>query len=223
MDGYGLVLGGGGARGSYEIGVWKALKELGIPIIGVAGTSVGALNGAIIVQNEYEKAFELWTNATIETIVNVSDEVATLREESKAKEIVALLKEMIQSRGLDITPLKDLLLNVIDEEKIRKSHKEFGIVTFSMTDFKPVKVFKEDIPKGQIVDYLLASASLPAFQPLEIDGKRFIDGAFYDNMPISLLQDKGIKNVITVDVSGLGLIRKVKEEDLNIISIKNSE
>ena len=57
MDGYGLVLGGGGARGSYEIGVWKALKELGIPIIGVAGTSVGALNGAIIVQNEYEKAF----------------------------------------------------------------------------------------------------------------------------------------------------------------------
>ena len=45
---YGLVLDGGGARGAYQIGAWKALKEAGVKISAVAGTSVGALNGALI-------------------------------------------------------------------------------------------------------------------------------------------------------------------------------
>ncbi|HMM69555.1 MAG TPA: patatin-like phospholipase family protein, partial [Gudongella oleilytica] len=51
---YGLVLEGGGAKGSYHVGVYKALLEEGIPIGGVAGTSIGALNGAMIVQGDFE-------------------------------------------------------------------------------------------------------------------------------------------------------------------------
>ena len=57
---FGLVLEGGGAKGAYQIGAWKALKELGIDIKGVAGTSVDALNGAMIVQDDFEKAYEVW-------------------------------------------------------------------------------------------------------------------------------------------------------------------
>ena len=53
---YGLVLDGGGARGAYQIGAWKALKEAGIKIAAVAGTSVGALNGALICMDDLEKA-----------------------------------------------------------------------------------------------------------------------------------------------------------------------
>ena len=49
---YGLVLEGGGARGSYQIGVYKALLEMNIPIKAVTGTSVGALNGALIAQGK---------------------------------------------------------------------------------------------------------------------------------------------------------------------------
>ena len=45
---YSLVLEGGGAKGAYQIGAWKALKEAGVKINAVAGTSVGALNGALI-------------------------------------------------------------------------------------------------------------------------------------------------------------------------------
>lgn len=44
---YGLVLEGGGAKGAYQIGVWKALMEYGIKIKAIAGVSVGALNGAL--------------------------------------------------------------------------------------------------------------------------------------------------------------------------------
>lgn len=69
MNGYGLVLAGGGAKGSYEIGVWKALKELNVPISMVAGASVGALNGAIIVQDDYDTACKLWTNLSMDTVI----------------------------------------------------------------------------------------------------------------------------------------------------------
>ena len=55
-----LVLGGGGARGAYEIGVWQALRELGIRIDIVCGTSVGSVNGAMIVQDEFDLAVKLW-------------------------------------------------------------------------------------------------------------------------------------------------------------------
>ena len=53
---YGLVLEGGGAKGAYQIGAWKALKEAGVRIRAVAGTSVGALNGALICMGDLEQA-----------------------------------------------------------------------------------------------------------------------------------------------------------------------
>ena len=57
---YGLVLEGGGAKGAYQIGAWKALKEAGIHVKGIAGTSVGALNGALIAMDDFEKAERIW-------------------------------------------------------------------------------------------------------------------------------------------------------------------
>ncbi len=55
-----IALGGGGTKGAYEAGVWKALLELGIEYEIVTGTSIGALNGALMVTREYEKACEIW-------------------------------------------------------------------------------------------------------------------------------------------------------------------
>jgi len=55
-----FVLGGGGARGAYEIGVWQGLRELGIKIDLVTGSSVGAINGAMVVQGAFDLAVSLW-------------------------------------------------------------------------------------------------------------------------------------------------------------------
>ena len=55
-----VVLSGGGSKGSYQIGVWKALRKLKIKYDIVTGTSVGALNGALMVQNKFHKACKLW-------------------------------------------------------------------------------------------------------------------------------------------------------------------
>ncbi|MBE5906820.1 MAG: patatin-like phospholipase family protein [Lachnospiraceae bacterium] len=64
MEKIGLVLAGGGAKGAYEIGVWKFLKECGLEehICCVSGTSVGALNAALFAGSDYETAERIWLN-----------------------------------------------------------------------------------------------------------------------------------------------------------------
>lgn len=71
---YGVVLEGGGARGAYQIGVYKALIEEGIEVGGIAGTSVGALNGAVLVQGDFEKAYELWYDISYSKVIKAEDE-----------------------------------------------------------------------------------------------------------------------------------------------------
>ncbi len=69
-DDYGLVLSGGGGKGGYQIGVWKALLESKTMHIGaVSGTSVGALNAALYAMGDYEKAENVWLNISREKIL----------------------------------------------------------------------------------------------------------------------------------------------------------
>ena len=186
MKGYGLVLAGGGARGSYEIGVWKALRELNIPIIAVTGTSVGALNGAMVVQGDFDTAYSMWSSLSVGDVIELQRDIKSISDLYKyPMEILSAIKNAITSGGLDITPLSNLLHNVIDEDRVRHSHIDFGLVTFSLTDLEAKEFFKEDIPKGSLIDYLLASACFPSFKPIEIDNKKFIDGGVYNNVPIS--------------------------------------
>ena len=65
-----IVLSGGGSKGSYQIGVWKALRKLNIKYDIVTGTSVGALNGALMTQNSYFKAKRLWKTTLLDYIRN---------------------------------------------------------------------------------------------------------------------------------------------------------
>lgn len=225
---YGLVLEGGGAKGSYHIGVYKALKESGIEINGVVGTSIGALNGAMIVQNDYERCYELWHNITYSMIVDVDDEeIDKIIQLKLIKEDLAFLKEKIKgfigSRGFDITPLKKLLDEYIDEDKIRKSGMDFGIVTVNLSEFRPLHMFLQDIPRGELKYYLMASAYLPVFKSERLGGKIYLDGGFYDNLPYKMLVEQGYKDLILVRTHALGLTRKLDLEGTNAIVISPSD
>lgn len=225
---YGLILEGGGAKGAYHIGAYKAIMEMGIEIGGVAGTSVGALNGAMFVQGDFEKAYELWANMTYSKVINADDrEIEKVKKGNMNKEditnLVQKIKGVINDKGLDVTPLKNLLNEVVNEEKVRNSGKDFGIVTVSLTDLKPVELYIEDIPEGKLVDYLMASAYFPAFKREKIDGKEFIDGGLYDNLPITLLSDKGYKDLIAIRTHGPGRLKKVDDTGLNISYISPIE
>lgn len=226
---YGLVLEGGGARGAYEIGVWKALRELGIEIKGVSGTSVGALNGAMIVQNDFEIAYKLWYDMTPSKVIGVDDDfidkIKSLDITSDSIQyLIKKLKLIFTDKGIDIEPLKELLRENIKENIIRKSGKDFGIVTICLTDKKVCELFLEDIPEGMLINYLLASSNLPVFKQERFDGKLFLDGGFYDNLPIKLLVSKGYKDLIVVKLNSIGnKIPKVDKSDLNITYIEPVE
>ena len=72
---YALALEGGGARGAYQVGVWKALAEKGIGFNAVSGTSVGALNGAMFAMGELDKAMDIWQNIAFSKVMNVDEEL----------------------------------------------------------------------------------------------------------------------------------------------------
>ena len=68
-----LVLGGGGARGAYEAGVWQAMTELGIDIDIVTGTSVGSINGAMVCQRDLELTLRMWKELETHMIFDVPE------------------------------------------------------------------------------------------------------------------------------------------------------
>lgn len=225
---YGLVLEGGGAKGAYHMGAYRAILEEGIEIKGVAGTSIGALNGAMIVQGDYEKCCELWNDISYSMIINANDEeIERLRGLKLNKEDLRFLAEKIKTvvsdRGFDITPFKNLLNAYIDEDRIRSSNMDFGIVTINLTDFRPMELFIEDIPYGELKHFLMASAYLPAFKTEKIGGKRYLDGGFYDNLPFRMLQSKGYKDLIIVRTHARGLTRKMRLTSINPIIISPSD
>ncbi|HHW48974.1 MAG TPA: patatin-like phospholipase family protein [Clostridiaceae bacterium] len=225
---YGLVLEGGGGRGAYEIGACRALYEKGFEFSCIAGTSVGALNGAILVQNDIEKAYDIWYNLNPSKVIKLTDEEAEELSKNNSKldhfsNRIRRLKKIILEKGLDISPLINIVRNAIDEDKIRRSKTDFGIVTIDLSSRKALEIYKEDIPKGKLIDYLIASASLPGFKRYTIDGRIFLDGGFYNSLPINLAKDKGCKNIIVIRTLAPGRKRRVDTSELNIVQIAPSE
>ena len=204
---YGLVLDGGGARGAYQIGAWKALKEAGVKISAVAGTSVGALNGALICMDDLEKAEKIWSEMEFSRVMSVDDDWMRqfLQGEQRLGDILAELGRVFRDGGVDAAPLRKLIHENVDEEKIRGCGKEFFIVTFSLTDMKELELSVSDIPEGRLEDFLLASAYLVGFknEPME-DGKRYIDGGIFNNVPADVLVEKGYTDLIEIRIYGPG-------------------
>ena len=204
---YGLVLDGGGARGAYQIGAWKALKEAGVKISAVAGTSVGALNGALICMDDLEKAEKIWSEMEFSRVMSVDDDWMRqfFQGEQKLGDILAELGRVFRDGGVDAAPLRKLIHENVDEEKIRGCGKEFFIVTFSLTDMKELELSVSDIPEGRLEDFLLASAYLVGFknEPME-DGKRYIDGGIFNNVPADVLVKKGYTDLIEIRIYGPG-------------------
>lgn len=217
---YGLVLAGGGVRGAFQIGVWKALMEMKIEISAITGTSIGAVNAAILAQGDYKRALRLWRGISAGDIVDLPEEMNGEKNIFKLKNIGSIIKEMYKNDGLDMSPLKEILEEVIDEEKLRKSRIDFGAAAFSVTQKKEIYKFKSDIDDGDIVDFIMASASLIGFKKTVVDKDQFMDGGILDNMPVNMLLDKGFDNIITVDVKGIGFNRSFFAAGKNIISIR---
>lgn len=207
-----LSLSGGAARGAYQIGVWKALFENGFQssIKVVTGASVGAINAALIAQGNLDKAMDLWQNSQPE---EAFDQLREKPEEG----YLGLLKDGLLNRGIRINGLKKLLRQSLDEEQIRQSGIDFGLVVYNLSQRRGEAYFQEEIPSQQLIDYIIGSASFPAFQSHQIGTDKFIDGGLYKIMPVDLtFQKPNIDLMIGIDVAEasrlLPLLWKVKRK-----------
>ena len=197
-----LVLAGGGARGSYQVGVWRALMELDWHPQIITGTSVGGLNGAMFVLDLYETARDMWLT------IRSRDVMELPKENADFSALHQFLRRVVKEGGMDVTPLEEIVERVLDEDALRAAPIRFGIVTVEQRGLRPRELTLEDIPAGQVRDYLMASAAcFPALRARQIDGVKFLDGGYSDNMPTGLAKTMGAEELVCVDLEGVGITR----------------
>lgn len=229
----GIVLEGGGARGAYHMGAVKAILEKGYNITGVTGTSIGSINGAMIAQGDFEKAYEVWENIRYNTLFDIDERKLTAALNKNinyniVKYMTRKFGNMVKNGGIDTQKMRSFLDEHIDEEKIRNSNVKFGLVTYSLTEKKPYELFIENIPMGMLKDYLMASSRLPGFKQEPLGDKFYIDGGVYNNCPINMLVDSGFKDIIAIKTGPsfktkeLKYIENQKHINLTIIAPRNN-
>lgn len=193
------------------------------------GTSIGSFNAAIYAQGDFDKLYDLWYNGSATLAVELDEkELKKFRSKkvdmSSIKYWTSFFASSLSNKGIPPEKLKKLYDKYVDEERLRSSKIDFGMVTVSVTDRKPISIYKEDMEKGKITEYLLASSYLPVFKKEKIiDEKRYIDGGFYDNCPLSLLIDKNYTNIIEVRTKAIGIPKRVDRRKLNILTVTPSK
>lgn len=214
----GLVLEGGGVKGSYQIGSYYAFRDCKIKLNGYVGTSIGSFNAAMLASNKATELLEFWSNVNpgillgfeqkfIDTVTKKDIDIKSLISSFSA------LKKVVLNFGLDNTKLLSEIEKVIDYEALESSNLDFGLVTVKVSrheGIKPLYINKEDIKnKNKLLEYLMASSYFPAFREKRIlDNHYYIDGGFYDNSPIKLLADKNYKDIYVINIKGIGINRK---------------
>ena len=196
-----LVLAGGGAKGSYHVGVYRALQQLGwVPDI-ITGASVGALNGVLFTMGKVQEAEDIWRTMELHDVLE-------LPATTEKQELYNFFMDVVRSGGLNVEPLGETIDRYIDEDAARHSPIRFGLVMTELSTMRSIRCPIEDIPDGKLKDYMLASsACFPALRPREIDGVKYIDGGWRDNMPLDLAKDMGAEELLGVDIDGVGITR----------------
>lgn len=218
---YGLVLAGGGAKGAYQLGAWKAMRELGVQFSAISGVSIGAINGALIAADNFEGADELWRSVNVGMGVNLTSELKDPENLFSIRNFPTLFMEIVKNGGIDASPTKDFISRYIDEDAVRRSPAKLGIVSFHLSGMSPLEMFIDDVPQGQLLDYLLASCKVPGVNKIGPEGERYLDGGVYDNAPIGLLRRNGYNRIIIIDISSMkGLGHRGSMSNAEIVYIR---
>lgn len=236
----GLVFSGGGGKGAYEIGVWKALEEFGIAehITAVSGTSVGALNAALFAQGDYKLAEEAWLNIKSSDILHFDPLKIIgfllslgLPVSNKLKALTYLKSGFLSRDGLLRIINTYFSAEKLDFDKV----KLFASCTRIRSKLKLFENRMFDcstIDEQTLIQVLLASSAIPVIFGVEnIESEQLIDGYFTDNTPVRPVYDAGARIIFTVflgrsgglfddcyvdrkDYPGATIINLVPQEDL---------
>ncbi len=199
-----LILEGGGARGAYQVGAIKALCKKGIYFDAAGGTSIGAINAAFYVIHSFDHLYKLWSSTTSDELFDIDPKLIDGLFDKKItkeeiKEGFQTVLKIIKSRGIDTSNIKKLLTKYIKEDRFFRSKVEYGLITYNLSDRKPVMMFKKDMPSGKIAECILSSAYLPFFKMEKIiDDKYYVDGGVYENCPIDMFVEAGYDEIYVV-------------------------
>ncbi|MGL5379436.1 patatin-like phospholipase family protein [Clostridium sp.] len=224
----GLVLSGGGGKGAYELGVWRALKELNIDkyIEVFSGSSIGAFNAVLFAEDNIDQAENLWKEITMEQLAPVSKRILIQKGIELAigwKCINFAKKYMAQSLESGIVT-KDGARGVVNKylniKEVKRREKICYAACTELPDFK-ARYFKINDHEEEVgKEIIIASSSLPRiYVCTEILGKKYIDGGVSDNTPIKPVYDEGCDIIIVVLLSKEASINRALYPNTHIIEI----
>jgi NTE family protein len=228
----GLALAGGGARGSYQIGAWKALREYGYDTMfdAYSGASVGSLNAMLFAMEDYELAESVWLSIDKDTLFNIEDNVfkRIIHEKLKflnkgvfqTRKLEKMIDEMID---FDLIKKKDVYIAAtkVGSEQggffdLIQTNIEHYIRSNSQIEYKNVQEMSNESVKAA----LLASCAIPVvFQPVIVDGQTYYDGGLLNNIPYQPLIDEGCQKILAIDLFKFSFSRKKSEEEVEILTL----
>lgn len=236
----GLVLGGGGARGSAHVGVLKVLERMQIPIDCIAGNSMGAIVGGLYASGlspeeiEREMVSMDWDDVLDDKPQRPDQQFRRKRDDDNY-----LVKKYVgYENGKLELPLGYIQGQKFDLELARLTRHVSGVLTFDELPI-PFRAVATDIETGEalvldsgnLARSIRASMAVPgAFDAVEIEGRLLVDGLVSNNVPIDVARAMGADIVIVVDV-GTPLMKraeinsalKVIGQISNILSARNVE
>lgn len=218
----GLVLAGGGAKGAYEAGVFKALSELNLidHIDVVSGTSVGAVNALLLAMNDNNMMKETWTHLSYSKLITSQENT----RKHKTPELIERLKRVSNGESTIIEELKSgdigllsqlgvkrFIEEFVDIKLLKKSSKSIYACAYNIDDEKTDYFKLNDYIKEEMINIVLASCVIPyIFKPIVINGKRYADGGIKnpaysrnntDNFPIYPLKKYSLNFIIVTHLS----------------------
>ena len=183
-----FVLGGGGVLGAVEVGMLRALFEADLRPDLVLGTSVGALNGALVAQDPtpgvVERLVGLWRSAS-------DNEVYADSAVRQVRRALRTGTHLHSSR-----PLRERLAAELGDVTFEELAVPFQCCAASIE-----RAGEHWFSSGRVVDAVVASAAVPGlFPPTEVDGEHFLDGGIVNSIPVGRAVDLGANRVFVLQV-----------------------
>lgn len=183
-----FVLGGGGVLGAVQVGMLRALLDSGVRPDLVVGTSVGAINGAVVAASPADEVADrleaLWT-APAAGALFTGGTVRRLRE---------LTRTGVAAHSPE--PLRRALTELLDGQRIEDLPVRFSCCAASIED-----AAEHWFDRGPVVDAVLASAAVPGLlPPVEIAGRHYLDGGLVNSIPLSRAIELGADRVFVLHV-----------------------
>lgn len=239
----GLVLSGGGAKGAYEAGVFKALKELEIldNVSVISGTSIGTVNALMLAMNDNEVINSSWRSLSYSRfIINEELErkniINAIKSKVTGKEKILSEEELLKDsdRGLlSQRGIKDFIKEYVDIATVKKSNKTVYACAYNTTLGKPEYFKLNDYNDEEVMDIAIASCSIPyIFKPIHFRGFTYADGGINspkyliknaDNVPIQPLKEHDCDIIIVIHLSHRETVDKDQFDKGRIIEIYPSK